>query len=103
MLNFSIFPTLGKKWLPEKKKLKSSGKFNSLSTTDSQLPSTGKKQSKSLAQPYLPTGKRMQRRLRERFSSQPTPTAAPVAKAAGEREWERKVFKWFLFLQSHRG
>lgn len=86
MLNFGIFLTLSKSMASEKKKTTSS-KFNSLRTTDSQLPSAGEKQSKSLTQPYLLIRRRVQTRLGERFSSQPTPTAAPV----GRSGWGEKL------------
>lgn len=48
MLNFGIFLPLSKNMASEKKK-KPPSKFNSLCTTDSQLPSAGEKQSKSLS------------------------------------------------------
>lgn len=86
MLNFGIFLTLSKNMASEKKKT-TPGKFNSLRTSDSQLPSTGEKQSKSLTQPYLLIRRRVQTRLRERFSSQPTPTAALV----GRSGWGEKL------------
>lgn len=76
MLNVGIFLTLS-----EKKKI-IPGKTNSLCTADSQLSRAGEKQSKSLAQSDLLIQRRVQTRLRERFSSQPTPTAALVGRSS---------------------
>lgn len=87
MLNFSIFLTLSKNMASGKKKLAISGEFNFLSTADSQFPSTGKKQSKSLTKPYFLTGKRVQTGLRERFSSHPHRLLYQWGEAAGEKDW----------------